>query len=82
MINAKEAKKRTDANLERIAESELEAIEKRITKATAEGFSAIQLNEGATLNNATIKVLKDLGYSVKTDYDQRENESWTTISWA
>jgi hypothetical protein len=82
MINASEAKKKTEATLDRVAKAELEAIEQRINKATTDGFGAIQLNEGHTLSNATVKVLKDLGYSVKTDYDQRENESWVTISWA
>lgn len=59
------------------AQRQLETVEAKITKAAKEGSLYCQL-EGYLFPQVT-KILKDLGYSVKSQ--TARNECWTTIKW-
>lgn len=80
MITATEARKKSESSETANTKAKLVSIERKINAAIKEGKTALTYvwigNDHATMN-----ALKALGYSVKNDYDQRDGEGWTTISW-
>jgi hypothetical protein len=80
MIKAEEARKQSSENERLTIHGVLKRIEVKIKQAITAGNYAINI-EYLGDNPKLIQVLRDLGYTVKCESDQREGKSWTTISW-
>lgn len=77
MINAAEARKRTEENLEKGLTKELQKVSKLINEAIELGISRVCID--GTLGIETTNQLKKIGYRVETA--GRYNESGAIITW-
>lgn len=80
MITAKEARSKSMSKEIAKTSAALVEIEKRINIAVEEGATSINYRWLGDQPNV-MKALQGLGYTVKNESDQRENESWSTITW-
>lgn len=78
MLDAKSAKERSMTADKELSDTQLEYIEREITKACDCGHTSVDLK--GKFQSTTEKRLKDMGYVVKFFDDQREG-TWTIISW-
>lgn len=79
MLDAKSARERSMMADKEISDKQLEYIEHQITNAC--NHSRRRTNLKGTFRSTTVKRLRDMGYTVNIFDDQKEGETWTTISW-
>ncbi len=77
VINAKEARQKTENNINNCATKELSEIMEKIEKTIANGKFSIS-NDGY-LESETEQRLEELGYKIKTG--SQYNESYYSVSW-
>ena len=78
MINAADARKQAEENLSATDERVIKELDAKVRKACENGSRSISVSD---LNIRVQKKVKELGYTYKSDYDQRDNTSWATLSW-
>lgn len=79
MITAAQARKQATDITNRVNADLLSSIEKRINEAVERGMCIVRIAD--LTNPAVKKELESLGYKIENYSDQRERESYTTISW-
>lgn len=78
MLDAKSAREKAVTAERGRSDAELETIEHEIIKACNDGRTHACI--GGKFLSATVRRLKELGYTVEWNDNQRDG-TWTTISW-
>ncbi len=79
MLDAKSAREKSMTAVEELSDKQLEYIEREITNECNHGHRSVDFT--GTFQSTTVKRLRDMGYIVNLFDDQKEGETWTTISW-
>lgn len=78
MISASDARNQAENVLSATDEKLIKELDSKVRAACEKGQRSISVS---AINYRVQKKLKELGYTYKEDYDQRDNTSWQTLSW-